>query len=156
MKPSVCVEIGSASGRSTCYIGLARRENQSGVLYAIDPHIATYWSDDASIDTYEVLNRNIAALGLSRQMEMLRGFSEEIARSWEHEIDLLFIGGDHSYEGVRRDWDLFSRHPAVHFGWLVPLITSSHWAHLRRIPDFFWHSGVQPPVGARLDRRKAC
>src|SRR5215472_10241974 len=60
MKPSVCVEIGSASGQSTCYIGLALKENNSGMLYAIDPHIPTYWSDDDSIDTYKELNAHIS------------------------------------------------------------------------------------------------
>ena len=33
-------------------------------------------------------------------------------------IDMLFIDGDHSYDGVKRDWDLFMPHVAP-FGLVV-------------------------------------
>jgi predicted O-methyltransferase YrrM len=110
IKPSVCVEIGSARGRSTCYIGLALKENGRGTLFAIDPHIQTDWNDDNSIDTYAVLTENLAALGVGAHVQVLRSFSEEVAGSWNSPIDLLFIDGDHSYDGAKRDWELFSRH----------------------------------------------
>lgn len=110
MKPSVCVEIGSARGKSTCSIGLALKENGCGTLYAIDPHVQTDWNDDYSVDTYEALESNITALGLGEQVQILRAFSEEVARSWNSNIDLLFIDGDHSYDGVKRDWALFAPH----------------------------------------------
>jgi predicted O-methyltransferase YrrM len=110
MKPSVCVEIGSARGKSTCSIGLALKENGRGTLYAVDPHVRTDWNDDYSTDTYEALTGNITALGLSGQVQILRAFSDEVARSWNTRIDLLFIDGDHSYDGVKRDWESFARH----------------------------------------------
>jgi hypothetical protein len=53
MRPSVCVEIGSAKGCSACYIGLALRQLQHGRLFAIDPHTANQWNDSKSADTYE-------------------------------------------------------------------------------------------------------
>src|SRR6516162_6551295 len=36
VKPAVAVEIGSARGKSACYIGMALKENGWGRLYAID------------------------------------------------------------------------------------------------------------------------
>ena len=110
MKPETCVEIGSARGKSACYIGIALTENGRGRLYAIDPHRATHWNDADSADTLEAIRANIAALGLSEQVTIIRSTSEEAARDWRHPIDLLFIDGDHSYEGVKRDWDLFVPH----------------------------------------------
>src|SRR5438132_14150115 len=48
LKPEVCVEIGSARGKSACFIGMALKENGRGKLYAIDPHSTTDWNDSAS------------------------------------------------------------------------------------------------------------
>ncbi len=110
MKPQVCVEIGSARGNSTCAIAMALKENGHGKLYAIDPHTSTSWNDSNSVNTFEVLQKNLATLGLVAQVEIIRALSGEVARSWTRPIDLIFIDGDHSYEGVRADWDLFAPH----------------------------------------------
>ncbi len=110
MKPAICVEIGSARGKSACYIGMALKENGRGKLYAIDPHRPTDWNDTASIDTIDILGTNISALGLSDQVVIMRSTSEEAARHWDRPIDLIFIDGDHSYEGIKRDWELFVPH----------------------------------------------
>jgi predicted O-methyltransferase YrrM len=107
MKPEICVEIGSARGKSACFIGMALKENGHGRLYAIDPHDPTDWNDTNSVDTFETFLRNISALRLSEQVTVIRSYSQDAARDWDRPIDLIFIDGDHSYQGVKRDWELF-------------------------------------------------
>lgn len=107
LKPEVCVEIGSARGKSACFIGMALKENGCGRLFAIDPHKPTEWNDPNSVESLPALRANLSTLGLRGQVEIMRATSQEAAENWEMPIDLLFIDGDHTYEGVKRDWELF-------------------------------------------------
>ena len=62
------------------------------------------------MDTLDAFKRNIRKAGVNQYVELLRGTTAEIAPEWNQEIDLLFIDGDHSYEGVRFDWETFSKY----------------------------------------------
>lgn len=109
LAPDVVVETGSARGWSACHIGLALRENVRGKLYAIDPHAETEWNDSGGIDSsLPVFQRHVAAMGLTDYVEVVRSNSHDAAKHWTRPIDLIFIDGDHSYAGVKADWDLFS------------------------------------------------
>jgi predicted O-methyltransferase YrrM len=110
MKPDVCVEIGSALGASASYIGMALKENGRGTLYAIDPHEPTEWNDVNAIDSLKEFTRNITTLQVHEQVSVIRSYSDAAAREWKLQIDLIFIDGDHSYEGVKRDWEHFLPH----------------------------------------------
>src|ERR1700691_1009155 len=70
MKPEVCVEIGSARGKSACFIGLALRRNGKGKLYAIDPHSPTNWNDSESTDTFAIITENLRRAGVGEYVEI--------------------------------------------------------------------------------------
>jgi predicted O-methyltransferase YrrM len=104
LKPAIAVEIGSGRGKSACFIGMALKENGSGRLYAIDPHTRTEWNDRESVDTYEIMCDHLEKLALTDVVAIVRKHSIEMPDSVPTPIDLLFIDGDHSYEGVKADW----------------------------------------------------
>lgn len=107
LRPQISVEIGSARGKSTCFIGMALKENGVGKLFAIDPHCRTAWNDKDGVDTYPLIVGNLRSLGLEDYVKIIREKSEVAARKWVSQIDLLFIDGDHSYDGVKHDWELY-------------------------------------------------
>ena len=72
MRPDVCVEIGSARGKSACYIGMALKENRRGLLYAIDPHRSTAWNDD--IHTVEAFRTRAALCHAASVNSLVRAY----------------------------------------------------------------------------------
>jgi predicted O-methyltransferase YrrM len=106
-RPCVVVEIGSAQGRSTCAMALACRQNGQGKVHAIDPHTENSWSEGNGVDTFAVLKSRLAEYDLAPWCQVMRMTSAEAARDWRLPIDILFIDGDHTFEGVRHDFEAF-------------------------------------------------
>ena len=72
-------------------------------------HTNTDWNDSGAEDaSLPAFRRNIAAMGLEPYIEIIRADSRSAARDWTRPIDLIFIDGDHSHQGVKADWELFS------------------------------------------------
>lgn len=100
----VIVEIGSYLGASAA--ALAAANSDPGVrVYCIDT-----WGNDAMSegkrDTFSEFERNTQEY--CDRIIPLRGLSRDqapLVASREPQIDLLFIDGDHSYEGVLADWE---------------------------------------------------
>ena len=98
------VEIGSWKGRSTTWLAsgahLAGRR-----VYAIDPHRRS--REYPGAETLDEFLGTLARNGLAAVVEPLVMTSEEAASRIEGPVELLFIDGDHSYEAVRRDAELW-------------------------------------------------
>jgi MMP 1-O-methyltransferase len=111
------VEIGSFQGRSTVMLAKVASQYSFGPVVAIDPHNSAILLDhDANPEasSYQGFLDSIRVAGVSNHVEPHRTYSTEAASSWNRPIRLLWIDGDHSYEGAKKDLDGFSPH-------LVPL-----------------------------------
>jgi predicted O-methyltransferase YrrM len=98
----VLVEIGVAEGGSA--VSLREEMPADGCLYLIDP----FFRGRLPFTSATRLVAHRAVDSVSRgQVVWLEQYSFEAVRSWpaERAIDLLFIDGDHSEQGCRRDWD---------------------------------------------------
>jgi predicted O-methyltransferase YrrM len=98
------VEIGSWKGRSTTWLASGARLAGQRV-YAIDPHSGS--REDPAADTLNEFAANLARNGLADVVEPMVMTSDEAAARIPGPIELLFIDGDHSYDGVRRDAELW-------------------------------------------------
>jgi predicted O-methyltransferase YrrM len=98
------VEIGSWKGRSTAWLAAGARLAAARV-YAVDPHIGS--REDPEATTFAAFRANLSDAGLADVVEPLVMTSTEAARKLDGPVELLFIDGDHSYEGVRLDADLW-------------------------------------------------
>lgn len=104
------VEIGSFRGKST--IRLANGARVSGCeVYAVDPHDP--FNDNGTwfgIEDRAVFLRNILDAGVADIVKPVFLKSHVAGDGWKELIGLLFIDGDHTYEGVKRDIQCWVKH----------------------------------------------
>jgi MMP 1-O-methyltransferase len=126
------VEIGVAEGVSA----MALREAMSpeGTLYLIDPfHLSRL---PALNFMKRTAHRAVGSAGRGRVV-WIEKFSQDVATGWKEPIDLLVIDGDHSEDGVQRDWNDWS--PFVKPGGVIIF-------HDARLFDGGWTSPSYGPV----------
>ncbi len=101
---SVIVEIGSYLGASSCYIASGAKSSNS-ILHCIDTW-QNHEMSEGIRDTFEEFKKN--TISLSKYIEIHKGFSAEIAKKFDQEIDMIFFDGGHSYETINSDWNNWS------------------------------------------------
>ena len=113
-KDIVAAEIGSYLGASTCFIVSAITADS--ILYCIDTWGNVNMSydpgdiDSQPRDTYNEFQTNTSRY--KNKIRECRMWSKDAIRAIAKatdKIDFLFIDGDHNYEGVKQDWDLYSK-----------------------------------------------
>jgi len=124
------LEIGSYLGASTCYLGagLARR---GGTLVCVDT-----WQNqtmpDGERDTFSEFQANTAPV--RERLTLIRKPTQDlVSAELGGPFHLAFIDGDHSYDAVRRDFELVS-----------PCLTANG---ILAFHDVLYHAGVTRLVG---------
>jgi hypothetical protein len=107
-----CVlEIGAWKGKSTAWlVEGAQRHLPPLPVVSIDPHLRGTW---------EAFNSTVTRLRLAeRGLTVLREFSQDVGRTWNRPISLLWIDGCHDFDAVQSDIRYFAPH-VLPGGWIV-------------------------------------
>ncbi len=106
----VNVEIGSFKGKSTIGVASIASAFNLGQVVSIDPHNAPCETDpdlSESGTSFDDFQAALRQAGLRDFVEAHREPSREAAVGWNRPIRLLWIDGDHTYQGAKLDFDLF-------------------------------------------------
>jgi len=121
-------EIGVYEGLTTAV--LARVMAVDGVVYAIDPFFAgrlgICWSK-------WIARREVRKAGAARKVVFIEKLSFDAATLVEAPLDFVFVDGDHSLDGIRRDWADWSG--KVTPGGLIALHDTRAPAHNPRVAE---------------------
>jgi hypothetical protein len=106
------VEVGSFRGRSTVVLALGARAGHGAPVFAVEPHETFEGPLGGSYGPADrrAFFENLLALDVVEHVRLLNTSSEVIAPGWSRGVGLLWIDGDHAYEGVRRDLDCWHPH----------------------------------------------
>jgi predicted O-methyltransferase YrrM len=117
------LEIGSYCGKSTIFLGLACRTNNSTV-FALDHHRGSeehqlgeffhdpdlYDANQGVMDSFREFRRNIHGAGLDEVVVPVVAGSEAAARHWQTPLAMVFIDGGHSLEAALKDYRCWMPH----------------------------------------------
>ena len=118
-RPSVVLEIGTAKGGTLFLFSRAVRED--ALLISVDLPGGPFFGG-----RYEetLLPSMVSLTGRGQRLRLIRSDSHSTNTKREIEqalggrpVDFLFIDGDHSYEGVRKDFEMYS--PLVRKGGII-------------------------------------
>lgn len=105
------VEVGCYRGRST--IALAAGASEGVAVHVVDPH-AEVWNNGtlafAGGADRAAFFQAMLDSGFAERINLLNTSSEIITPGWTQPVGLLWIDGDHSESGVRRDWACWQPH----------------------------------------------
>lgn len=111
------IEIGSFQGKSTVFLALGARENGMKV-FAIDPHKDTYLHEGKYKDSSSDYFKNLLNYDVRFNVDSYLDFSYNVNEKFHDGVySMLFIDGDHSYDSVKQDFELYF--PKLRNGGLV-------------------------------------
>ena len=110
------VELGNYRGRSTVALALGARSGGGAQVYSVDPHVDFTGPRGGRFGRHdqEHLYANLARCGVGASVSVVGLESRSVAAAWGGTgVGLLFIDGDHRYEAVRADLEVWRPHLAL-------------------------------------------
>jgi len=114
------VEIGSYCGKSTAYLAAGSMDGGHNHIFAIDlwglSNIEGGWDLSGSayqLEAMDTLDRVVSELGFADLVTAVRATSKHAVRVWSRPIALLHIDAEHTYSGLRTDYEGWSP-------WIIP------------------------------------
>jgi len=106
------VELGSYRGRSTVALALGSQAGNSVPVYAIEPHESFVGEFGATFGPHDRIAffQNLLRTHCAEIVRVINVKSEEIVPGWAKPVGLLWIDGDHRYESVKQDFELWAPH----------------------------------------------
>jgi len=101
MQPKVTVDLGIDYGYSL----IAFAHNNPGKVYGIDGFEGDEWT--GTRNTYDQVSGLVTNLQLNN-VTLIKGYFDDVVKTWDTKIDLLHIDGFHSYEAVKNDFEKWS------------------------------------------------
>jgi hypothetical protein len=106
------VEVGAYRGRSTVALGRGSLDGHRVPVFSIEPHQTftgvlggRFGPADAG-----AFYRAMLETGCYHVVRLVSLRSEQVVQDWRLPVALLWIDGDHRYEGVRRDFESWRPH----------------------------------------------
>jgi len=106
------VEVGAYRGRSTVALGRGSLDGHRVPVFTIEPHqtfTGVLGGRFGPADT-GAFHRAMLETGCYHVVRLVSLSSEQVVQSWCLPVALLWIDGDHRYEGVRRDFESWRPH----------------------------------------------
>lgn len=126
-KGGAIVEIGSWKGKSTICLALGSKDGNKIIVNSIDHHTGSpeHRLIHKKVWTLDDFKKNITSAGINDLVRPIVKTSETAAQSFSEPINLIFIDADHSYEGIKNDFELWF--PKVSEGGIMAFHDTTSW-----------------------------
>lgn len=133
----VIVEIGSWKGKSTIWLAKGSQRGNNVKIYAIDPHTGNpeHKRKFGEVWTFDEFKDNIRKAQVEDIVVPIVKTSEEAVKDFDDPVELIFIDGNHDYDAVKLDYELWF--PKVINGGIMAFHDTTWWEGPKRLVEQF-------------------
>lgn len=105
LKPEVIVDLGVDWGFSTFSFAMPR----IGHVYGVDTFEGDEFTGLTGGVNYDYVISKREKLFMEDNVTFIKGYFDDVAKTWNEKIDILHIDGDHKYECIKNDYETWSK-----------------------------------------------